>query len=123
MKVLVEAFNQKEALVGAFSMTDGSFVALDTTLYTAAGDRHSRDEMVLRYGGCTVCRLSAAHLIVAALLVNNFTSPVTTVTIALLHGGWSTGCKLDLTYTGVAHCTVKQSLSSFPRGHEGSLDI
>ena len=110
MKVLVEAFTQKKAQGGAFSMTVGSFAALDT----AAGDRHSRDEMVLRYGGCTVCRLSAAHLIVAALLVNNFTSPVTTVTIALLHGGWSTGCQLDLTYTGMAHWHSQAESFLFP---------
>ena len=65
---------------------------------------------------CALCGgyLSAAHLIVAALLVNNFTSPVTTVTIALLHGGWSTGCQLDLTYTGMAHWHSQAESFLFP---------
>ena len=116
VKARAAAFYYEKALIGAFSMT--------VNLWIVCSSRYCARQLVtdtaeMRWCSDTVVvlgtvYLSAAHLIVAALLVNNFTSPVTTVTIALLHGRWSTGCQLDLTYTGVAHWHSQAESFLFP---------
>ena len=106
-------------------MTVGSFAALDTTLCTAAGDRHSRDEMVLGYGGgagyCVsiCCPSDCCRAVGKQFHFSSHNSHNSSPARGMEHR-MPTGPNL---HRGGTLAQSNRVFPSFTPNHEGSLDI